>query len=498
MIDKYIKALVEYSIKNNLIDIEERIYSINLILSLLNLDTYTDVELKKEYPLEDILNNIVEYAYENGIIRNKNIIEIDLFESKLMNTVTPRPKTVIEKFQNLYDISPRDATDFYYKFSQDTNYIKRDKIKRDRKWKVDTEFGELDITINLSKPEKDPKLMKLLSGIESTNYPKCFLCRENEGYSGNLRHPGRQNHRIIPISINNKKWYLQYSPYVYYNEHCILLSERHSEMKINKDTFKDILYFVDRFPHYFLGSNAGLPIVGGSILDHIHYQGGRYEFPLAKASIEKNFNIEKLKDIELGIVKWPMSVIRLRSKGKSKIVELADEILKRWKDYTNEDLFIYSETNGEQHNTITPIARKIGDIFELDIVLRNNKTTEDRTYGIFHPREEYHNIKKENIGLIEVSGLAVLPSRLKYEMEILKNYILEDRDISSNVEIAKHDEWVNKFRNKYEFNSNNIDGILKYEIGSTFCEILKDAAVFKRDGKGKIAFEEFVNMTFRL
>lgn len=493
MIDKYIKALVCYGIEKKLILKDEVVYSRNLLLYLLNLNSFTDIELEEKIPLDEILNRITTYAFENNIIKSLNFIDTDLFESKLMNAIMPRPSTVINEFRKLYGITPKKATDYYYKFSKDSNYINRYRICKNKTWKINTEYGNFDMSINLSKPEKDPKIITLINNFNKIDYPQCFLCRENEGYSGNESHPGRQNHRMIPIKLNENNWYFQYSPYVYYNEHCIVLSEKHEKMEINRNTFKDIIDFIEKFPHYFLGSNAGLPIVGGSILNHKHYQGGRNSFGLNKALIEKEIKTRKFKNSEIGIVKWPMSVIRVRSSCKEELVEISSEILNKWEKYSDKSVSIISETNGKKHNTVTPIGRKTEDVFEMDIILRNNITTKERPYGLFHPRNEYHNIKKENIGLIEALGLAVLPSRLKKEMETLEYYILNNKDILSNENISKHYNWVNGFIDKYEINENNINKILRDEIGNTFCKILEDTGVFKRDINGTKAFLKFID-----
>ena len=360
------------------------------------------------------------------------------------------------------------------------------------RWKAQTEYGELDISINLSKPEKDPKAIAAAKSAKQSGYPKCALCAENEGYTGRLNHPARQNHRIIPIDLDNEEWFLQYSPYVYYNEHCIVLNSQHIPMKIDKSTFKKLFEFVEKFPHYFIGSNADLPIVGGSILSHDHFQGGHYEFAMARAPIEKHFSIKNYEDVECGIVKWPMSVIRIRHDNYEHLINLADLILKKWREYSDEDAFIYAYTDGVPHNTITPIARKSGELFELDLVLRNNITTDEHPLGVYHPHSEYHHIKKENIGLIEVMGLAVLPSRLKTEFEILSEYILNDKDIRSNETISKHADWVEEFLPNYQITAENIQSILQAETAKVFAKILECCGVFKRDKIGQKAFETFI------
>lgn len=493
MISESISKLVQYGIQNDLIQEADKIYVTNRILEVLQLDEFEEPEIPTfETDLEQILKEILDYACENDLIDN-NIISRDLFDTKVMGCLVPPPHDVIEKFEMLYKSSPELATEWYYKFSQDTDYIRRYRIKKDLRWKVETNYGELDISINLSKPEKDPKAIAAAKSAKQSGYPKCALCAENEGYSGRLNHPARQNHRIIPIDLDNEKWFLQYSPYVYYNEHCIVLNSQHIPMKIDKSTFKKLFEFIEKFPHYFIGSNADLPIVGGSILSHDHFQGGHYDFAMAKAPIEKRFSIKNFSDVECGIVKWPMSVIRLCHYDYERLVELADLILKKWRDYSDEDAFIYAYTEGVPHNTITPIVRKSGELFELDLVLRNNITTDEHPLGVYHPHSEYHHIKKENIGLIEVMGLAVLPSRLKTEFETLSDYILNGKNIRSNDTISKHANWVEEFLPNYQINSENIQSVLEIETGKVFAKILECCGVFKRDDKGQKAFERFID-----
>ena len=406
----------------------------------------------------------------------------------------PRPAQVQETFWKKYEESPEAATDYYYKLSQDSDYIRRYRVKKDWKWTVDSPYGEIDITINLSKPEKDPKAIAAAKNAKASSYPKCLLCVENEGYAGRVNHPARENHRIMPITVNDSAWGFQYSPYVYYNEHCIVFNGKHTPMKIEKETFMKLFDFVKLFPHYFLGSNADLPIVGGSILSHDHFQGGHYTFAMAKAPIEKHFEVKSFEDVESGIVKWPLSVIRLRSKDEKRLIELGTHILNAWRGYTDEEAFVFAETDGEPHNTITPIARKVGEIYELDLTLRNNITTEEHPLGLYHPHAEYHNIKKENIGLIEVMGLAVLPSRLKQELETLAEYIVEGKDISENEMIEKHTKWVEKFLPKYDtITKENVMDILKEEVGIVFTKVLEDAGVYKCTEEGRTAFARFLN-----
>ena len=488
-----IENLILYAVKNNLIEKDDIIFTKNKIAEILKIEDLKDIEVTYEVTLENILKDILDYACEKGLINN-NITERDLFDTKIMGALIDRPSNIRKIFFDKYRISPKYATDFYYKLSQDSDYIRRYRIKKDIRWEVETEYGNLDISINLSKPEKDPRDIALLKNVKSSDYPKCVLCKENEGYMGRINHYARQNHRIIPIKINNSDWFFQYSPYVYYNEHCIVFSSKHIPMKIEKETFAKLLDFIKIFPHYFVGSNADLPITGGSILSHDHFQGGNYKFCMEKAPIEKEFKINRFEDIKLGIVKWPMSVIRLSGENTNKLIELADKILSSWRNYNDEECFIFSHTDDEMHNTITPIARKIGDKFELDLVLRNNITTDEHPLGVYHPHSELHNIKKENIGLIEVMGLAILPARLKTEMEILQQYILENKNIEENEQIIKHSNWVKSFINNYDkITKENIDNIIKQEIGNTFLTVLEHAGVFKRDEKGQKGFERFIS-----
>ena len=495
MIFNSIKKLVTYGLETGLITEEDRIFTTNELLELLNLDeyeeseeTYTDVEL------ESTLAEILDYACENGLLED-SIVYRDLFDTRIMGLLTPRPHEVIRAFQELYAKSPKEATDAYYKFSQDTDYIRRYRIARDRKWVTSTPYGDLDITINLSKPEKDPKAIAAAKAAKQSGYPKCQLCMENIGYRGRTNHPARQNHRVMPITVNGKPWGFQYSPYVYYNEHCIVFNSQHTPMKIERDTFAKLLDFVRQFPHYFVGSNADLPIVGGSILSHDHFQGGNYEFAMAKAPIEASFTIKGYEDVTAGIVKWPMSVIRLRHAEPDRLVDLADHILELWRGYTDKDAFIFAETDGEPHNTITPIARKRGEIFELDLVLRNNITTEEHPLGVYHPHAELHHIKKENIGLIEVMGLAVLPARLKPELELLAEYMVSGKDIRSNETLEKHADWVEEFLPKYgTITQENVMDIIQEEVGIVFMKVLECAGVYKCDEKGRKDFRKFIDL----
>ncbi len=441
MIQKNIRELVQYGLLTGLIEEEDRIYTANRLLELFELDELDEdnesVEVTAD-DLERILKEMLDYAYEKGILSENGVVYRDLFDTKIMSMLVPRPSEVIRKFQDKYEKDPKLATDYFYQLSQDTDYIRRYRIKKDQKWISSTKYGDLDITINLSKPEKDPKAIAAAKNAKQSGYPKCLLCMENEGYAGRINHPARQNHRVIPVTINGSRWGFQYSPYVYYNEHCIVFNSSHIPMKIEHDTFCKLFDFVKQFPHYFVGSNADLPIVGGSILSHDHFQGGCYEFAMAKAPVERSFTVKGFEDVEAGIVNWPMSVIRISHQDTDRLVALADVILEKWRGYSDEAVFIYAETDGEPHNTITPIARRRGDKFELDLVLRNNITTEEHPLGVYHPHANLHHIKKENIGLIEVMGLAVLPARLKEEMEHLAAAILSGADIRQDEELEKH------------------------------------------------------------
>ena len=494
MLYENIKKLVEYGIKTGLTPEWERVYTTNLLLDLFGENNYEDVETDMEnLDLEEILAGLLEEAKERGLVED-SVVFRDLFDTKLMNCLLPRPAQVQQEFWKEYEKSPEAATEFFYKFSQDSDYIRRYRVKKDMKWKVDSPYGEIDITINLSKPEKDPKAIAAAGAAKAVSYPKCQLCMENEGYAGRADHPARETHRIIPLTINGTRWGFQYSPYVYYNEHCIVFNGQHVPMKIDRDAFVKLFDFVKQFPHYFLGSNADLPIVGGSILSHDHFQGGNYTFAMAKAPIEIPVSIPGYEDVEAGIVKWPLSVLRIRSKYEKRLIDLADHVLQAWRNYTDEEAFIYAHTEGTPHNTITPIARKHGEMFELDLTLRNNITTEEHPLGVYHPHAQYHNIKKENIGLIEVMGLAVLPSRLKEELEILAEYIVEGKEIQSNEKIEKHANWVKSFLPKYEnISRDNVMDILKEEVGIVFTHVLEDAGVYKCTEEGRKAFLKFIN-----
>ena len=489
-----IRNLVQYGVNTGLLQESDRIYATNQILEVLGLDEYEEPQgACREISLEETLDALLDYAHETGVLKEDGVVYRDLFDTKLMNCLMPRPSEVIGHFWKLYEESPEAATNYYYKLSQDSNYIRRYRVSKDMKWKTDTKYGELDITVNLSKPEKDPKAIAAAKLAKQSGYPKCLLCKENEGYAGRVNHPARNNHRIIPITVNDSQWGFQYSPYVYYNEHCIVFNGVHTPMKIERATFVKLFDFVKLFPHYFLGSNADLPIVGGSILSHDHYQGGHYTFAMAKAPIERYFTIKGYEDVETGIVKWPLSVIRIRHKDEKRLIDLAEHILNCWRGYTDEDAFVFGETDGEPHNTITPIARKVGDTFELDLALRNNITTDECPLGVYHPHAQYHHIKKENIGLIEVMGLAILPARLKDELEELSKCLVEGKDVRAVAELEKHADWVDEFLPRHpELNSENVMDILKEEVGKVFVGVLEDAGVYKCTEEGRSAFAKFM------
>ncbi|MDM8247669.1 UDP-glucose--hexose-1-phosphate uridylyltransferase [Lacrimispora saccharolytica] len=494
MIEESIAKLVQYGMEQGLLQEEDRIYAINRILEVLKLDDYQEQEQVPGHPdLEETLNELLDYAAEKGLMEHNSVVYRDLFDTKLMDCLMPRPSEVTAKFRELYQKSPVEATDYFYKLSQDSNYIRRYRIKKDMRWSVPSPYGDIDISINLSKPEKDPKAIAAAKLAKQSGYPKCLLCKENVGYAGRVNHPARQNHRIIPLKINGTDWGFQYSPYVYYNEHCIVFNFEHIPMKIERATFVKLFDFIKLFPHYFIGSNADLPIVGGSILSHDHYQGGHYTFAMAKAPIEQHFMIPGYEDVEAGIVKWPLSVIRIRSGNEKRLIDLAEHILECWRGYTDEAAFVFAETDGEPHNTITPIARKVGDTFELDLALRNNITTEEYPLGVYHPHAEYHHIKKENIGLIEVMGLAILPARLKEEMELLAEYLVEKKDVRSCEALEKHADWAEKMVPLHpELNADNVMDILKEEIGKVFVGVLEDAGVYKCTEEGREAFARFL------
>ncbi len=493
MIDNAVSKLVAYALQKDLILPCDKDWAVNAILDTLKLDSYTDPGQEwGEVELAPVLDELLDDAYQRGVLTENSVVYRDLFDTEIMGRLTPRPAQVIDHFRFLYLLDPKDATDWYYKFSQDTNYIRRDRIAKDVQWKAATEYGDLDITINLSKPEKDPKAIAAAKNLPASAYPQCQLCAENEGYAGRVNHPARQNHRIIPITINDSPWFLQYSPYVYYNEHCICLNSEHIPMKIDRACFAKLLSFVQQFPHYFVGSNADLPIVGGSILAHDHFQGGHYTFAMERAPIEAPFTFPGFEDVDAGIVKWPMSVVRIASVNTERLIELADRILLAWRGYTDEGAFIFAETDGEPHNTITPIARMRDGKYELDLVLRNNITTEEHPLGVYHPHAELHHIKKENIGLIEVMGLAVLPARLKEELAAVAGALADGKDLRSDERTAKHADWAESFAPNYTITADNALDIVKKETGLVFAKVLEHSGVYARTGEGKEAFLRFL------
>lgn len=495
MLYENVKKLVAYGLETCLIEEADAVYTVNRLLELFGEENYEEPQERYEnVALEPVLKELLDEAYKRGLMEDNGITSRDLFDTKIMGVLTPRPSEVIRTFYGLYEQSPKKATEYYYRLSCDSDYIRRYRIEKDVKWVTKTPYGDLDITINLSKPEKDPRAIAAAKNAKPGGYPKCLLCKENEGYAGRANHPARQNHRVIPITIQGKDWGFQYSPYVYYNEHCIVFNGEHVPMKIDKAAFCKLFDFIDLFPHYFIGSNADLPIVGGSILSHDHFQGGNYEFAMARAEMERTFTIPGYEDVEAGIVHWPLSVIRIRCKDAKRLIALADDILGKWRSYTDEAAYIFAETDGEPHNTITPIARKRGELYELDLTLRNNITTPECPLGLYHPHTELHHIKKENIGLIEVMGLAVLPARLKEEMELLSDALVAGKDIRSDERIEKHADWVAEFLPKYPaITRKNVDGILKEEIGLVFMQVLEHAGVYKCTKEGREAFMRFVH-----
>ena len=505
MIQERILELTEYGLVTGLIEPQDKRFTINRLLELFHIDELEDevtaayekrtpmTQESAEAALEGILNEMLDDAAEDGLMPEDTITYRDLFDTKIMSMLVPRPSEVVRRFYDLYEKeSPQAATDYFYKLSRDTDYIRRYRVKKDLKWTADTEFGTLDITINLSKPEKDPRAIAAAKLAPQAGYPKCQLCAENEGYAGRMNHPARQNHRLIPMTLCGESWYLQYSPYVYYNEHCICLSAKHAPMRIDRACFEKLLDFVTVLPHYFIGSNADLPIVGGSILSHEHFQGGHYEFAMERAEIEKEVRFRGYADVEAGIVRWPLSVLRLRSENRAQLAELAEKILNGWRGYSNPDAFVFAQTDGEPHNTITPIVRRRGDAYEMDLVLRNNITTPEHPLGVFHPHAQLHHIKKENIGLIEVMGLAVLPSRLNTELAQLREAILTGRDIRADETLGKHADWLDELKTRHRFTPENTEQILRQEVGAVFEQVLEDAGVFKRNEAGQRAFLRFL------
>ena len=495
MITNWIKELVQYGKETQLVDTDDEVYVTNRLLELFGISEYEEpADIKSVRPVNEILEDMLQYAYEQGIMQEDTVTAKDLFDTKIMGCLTPAPSVVRSIFAEKLARSPKEATDFYYRFSTATNYIRKDRIAKDEKWVTETEYGPIDITINLSKPEKDPKEIARAGQAKKSGYPACLLCKENEGYAGHFTHPARQNHRIIPITLGGDSYFLQYSPYVYYNEHCIIFNAEHTPMKIDKATFRKLLDFVGQFPHYTAGSNADLPIVGGSILSHDHFQGGGYTFAMARAEYETMFTMKGYESVTAGIIKWPMSVIRLQGEDGDAVTNAADHILTAWRGYTDEDAFIYANTENTPHNTITPIARMRGNLYELDLVLRNNITTDECPWGVYHPSADLHHIKKENIGLIEVMGLAVLPARLKKEMSVLADALLKNEDIRSNEMIEKHADWVDSWKADYTITPENVMDILHDEISKVFVKVLECAGVYKRTEEGKQAFLRFVDV----
>ena len=491
MINQAIADLVQYALDTGLVEEADRVWAVNGLLQDLGLSDWEEVPGRAR-PLEEILGEILDWAVAQGRIEDGTTSR-DLFDTKLMGRLTPRPSQVRAAFAEKYARSPEEATDWYYQFSQNTDYIRRYRVARDQKWIARTDYGDLEITINLSKPEKDPRAIAAARSAPQGGYPKCLLCRENEGYAGRMNHPARQNHRLIPVTIDGKDWFFQYSPYVYYNEHCIVFNGQHVPMKIDRSAFRKLLDFVKQFPHYFVGSNADLPIVGGSILSHDHFQGGRHVFAMEKAPVERAVSFPGFADVEAGIVRWPLSVIRLRCGDDSRLVDLAEKILTAWRGYTDEQAVIYAHTDGQPHNTITPIARMRDGRYELDLVLRNNLTTPEYPLGLYHPHPELHHIKKENIGLIEVMGLAVLPARLKGELAELADALVQGADLRSSETLAKHADWAEELKTRYTFTAENVTDILQAEVGAVFAQVLEHAGVYKCTPEGRAAFQRFID-----
>ena len=491
MIDQAIADLVQYALDTGLVEEADRVWAINGLLEDLGLSDWEEVPSRVR-PLEEILGEILDWAVAQGRIEDGTTSR-DLFDTKLMGRLTPRPAQVRAAFAERYARSPEEATDWYYQFSQNTDYIRRYRVARDQKWIAHTDYGDLEITINLSKPEKDPRAIAAARSAPQGGYPKCLLCRENEGYAGRMNHPARQNHRLIPVTIDGKDWFFQYSPYVYYNEHCIVFNGQHVPMKIDRSAFRKLLDFVKQFPHYFVGSNADLPIVGGSILSHDHFQGGRHVFAMEKAPVERAVSFPGFADVEAGIVRWPLSVIRLRCGDDNRLVDLAEKILTAWRGYTDEEAVIYAHTDGQPHNTITPIARMREGLYELDLVLRNNLTTPEYPLGLYHPHPELHHIKKENIGLIEVMGLAVLPARLKGELAELADALAQGADLRGSETLAKHADWAEELKTRYTFTAENVTDILQSEVGAVFAQVLEHAGVYKCTPEGRAAFQRFID-----
>lgn len=494
MINIYIKKLLCYAIERGLLESEDETDTANQLLELFMVEEFQEPsERYCHVELEPVLEGLLDYADEHNLLKENTVVYRDLFDTRIMGRVIPKPSVVIREFNRMYQKDPQAATDYFYRFCQDSDYIRRYRISKDLKWLTETQYGKMDITVNLSKPEKDPRDIAAAKKIKPGGYPKCLLCKENEGYAGRVNHPARQNHRIIPITLQGRPWGFQYSPYVYYNEHCIVFNMEHLPMSINSGTFRRLLDFVRQFPHYFIGSNADLPIVGGSILTHDHFQGGNYEFAMSRAAVGQRYSIAGFDDVEVGVIKWPMSVIRLSGADPDRVAELSGRILSSWRQYSDESVFVFAKTDGEPHNTITPIARMRDGKYEMDLVLRNNITTAEHPLGVFHPHSELHHIKKENIGLIEVMGLAVLPARLKSELEQLSAAILQKKDLRTDADLNKHADWVEQFLPQYQnLSAENITAILRQEVGYVFERVLEDAGVFKRNQEGQDAFSRFL------
>lgn len=503
-----VSRLVDYAIQRGLIEEEDRVWAQNQVLEVLRIDSFTlpkqsDSRDVGDEELPEILDALLDDAAQRGILEQNSVVFRDLLDTAVMGRLTPLPREVRARFAQLRAGDPASATDWFYRLSQDTNYIRRDRMARDRRWVAETKYGDLDITINLAKPEKDPRAIAAARNLPAGGYPRCLLCAENEGYAGRANHPARQNHRIAPVTINGAPWFIQYSPYVYYNEHCIVFSREHTPMKIDRAAFGKLLDFVGQFPEYFVGSNADLPIVGGSILAHDHFQGGRFEFAMERAPVATPVSFAGFPKVRAGIVEWPMSVLRLTSALPEDLIRLADRILTRWRGYSDEDVFVFAETDGEPHNTITPIARRRGDDFELDLVLRNNITTEEHPMGVFHPHKELHHLKKENIGLIEVMGLAVLPSRLKAELEAIVESLVSGADLRKNELTEKHADWAEGFTEEVrdvtatlmdrEYVRELAQAIVEQKVGEAFATVLEHAGVYKRTDEGQAAFLRFVD-----
>lgn len=492
-IQREINRLVQYALEKHLISENEKYYSVNLLLDVLDLDEFIESqETFTDLDLEDILKNILDYSFESGVLKENSIVYRDLFDTKVMNCFIPRPDAVLATFNRLYQVSPIKATQWYYQFSMDSDYIRSYRVKNDRKWKTKTPYGDLDITINLSKPEKDPKAIAAMKTMKQTAYPKCQLCKENMGYRGRINHPARETIRIIPIRLGEDDFYLQYSPYSYYNEHCIVFNENHIPMKVDESCFRHLMQFVYRFPHYMLGSNADLPIVGGSILTHDHYQGGNYTFPMFLAQDAFTFSFKGYESIQASYLYWPLSVIRLKGRDPEKLLSLACKVLEKWRNYDDESCYVYHETDGVPHNTITPICHYESGMFVLDLTLRNNITTNEHPLGLYHPHEELWNIKKENIGLIEVMGTAILPSRLETEMRKVKAHILANEELRDDPMTEKHQAWYDSFKDTEHITAQTIDEVIERQIGLTFVKVLECAGVYKQDEQGLAGVNRFI------